>query len=43
MNTKMVSEARISPRSTVDEGADAIVELATMPLGEDTSGAFFDA
>jgi NAD(P)-dependent dehydrogenase (short-subunit alcohol dehydrogenase family) len=42
MKTKMVAEARLAPRSTVDEGADAIVYLATSPDVEAASGEFFD-
>jgi NAD(P)-dependent dehydrogenase (short-subunit alcohol dehydrogenase family) len=42
MNTKMVAEAGIQPHSTVEEGADAILYLATSPELEGTSGAFFD-
>ena len=42
MNTKMVTEAGIQPRSTVEEGADAIVHLGTAPELEGRTGAFFD-
>jgi NAD(P)-dependent dehydrogenase (short-subunit alcohol dehydrogenase family) len=42
MNTKMVTEAGIQPRSNAGDGADAIVHLATAPGLEGTSGAFFD-
>jgi NAD(P)-dependent dehydrogenase (short-subunit alcohol dehydrogenase family) len=42
MNTKMVSEARIRPHSTVEEGADAIFYLATSPDLDGVSGRFFD-
>jgi NAD(P)-dependent dehydrogenase (short-subunit alcohol dehydrogenase family) len=42
MNTKMVTEAGIQPRSSAAEGADAIVHLATAPEFDGTSGAFFD-
>jgi NAD(P)-dependent dehydrogenase (short-subunit alcohol dehydrogenase family) len=42
MNTKMVLEAAVRPQSTVEEGADAILHLATSPDVEDTSGRFFD-
>jgi NAD(P)-dependent dehydrogenase (short-subunit alcohol dehydrogenase family) len=41
MNTKMVTEAGIEPRSAVEEGADAIVQLATSPELEGRTGAFF--
>jgi NAD(P)-dependent dehydrogenase (short-subunit alcohol dehydrogenase family) len=42
MNTKMVSEARLRPRSTVEEGADAILHVATSPELEGVSGRFFE-
>lgn len=42
MNTKMVSEAGVRPRSTVEEGADAILHVATSPALEDVSGRFFE-
>jgi len=42
MNTKMVSEAGFGPQSTVEEGADAILHLATSPDLEGVSGRFFD-
>ncbi len=42
MNTKMVSEAGIRPRSTVEEGAEAILQLATSPDLDGVSGRFFD-
>jgi NAD(P)-dependent dehydrogenase (short-subunit alcohol dehydrogenase family) len=42
MNTRMVTEARIQPRHTVEDGADAILHLATASELEGTSGAFFD-
>jgi NAD(P)-dependent dehydrogenase (short-subunit alcohol dehydrogenase family) len=42
MNTKMVSEAGIEPRTSVEQGAEATVRLATAPELEDTSGVFFD-
>jgi NAD(P)-dependent dehydrogenase (short-subunit alcohol dehydrogenase family) len=40
MATTMVREAGVEPRSTVDEGATAVVHLATAPDLE--SGAYFD-
>ncbi len=42
MNTRMVTEAGIQPRHTVEDGADAILHLATASGLESTSGAFFD-
>jgi NAD(P)-dependent dehydrogenase (short-subunit alcohol dehydrogenase family) len=42
MNTKMVSEAGIRPHNTVDQGADAILNLATSPALQGISGRFFD-
>jgi hypothetical protein len=42
MNTKMVAEAGLQSHSSVEQGADAIVHLATSPEFHDTSGAFFD-
>lgn len=42
MNTKMVSQAGARPQSTVEEGADAILHLATSPDVEGISGRFFD-
>lgn len=42
MNTKMVAQAGLRARSTVEEGAEAILELATSPELEGTSGQFFD-
>jgi NAD(P)-dependent dehydrogenase (short-subunit alcohol dehydrogenase family) len=42
MNTKMVSEAGIRSQSTVEEGAGAIVHLATTPDLENVSGRYFD-
>jgi NAD(P)-dependent dehydrogenase (short-subunit alcohol dehydrogenase family) len=42
MNTKMVSETELQPRSTVEEGADAILHLATSPELEGISGRFFE-
>jgi NAD(P)-dependent dehydrogenase (short-subunit alcohol dehydrogenase family) len=42
MNTKMVTEAGIQPKSTVEEGADAILRLAMSPDFEGVSGRFFD-
>jgi NAD(P)-dependent dehydrogenase (short-subunit alcohol dehydrogenase family) len=42
MNTKMVLEAGIQPHSKVEEGADAVVHLATSSELEGRSGVFFD-
>jgi len=38
----MVTEAGVHPQSSVEEGADAILRLATSPDVELVSGAFFD-
>jgi NAD(P)-dependent dehydrogenase (short-subunit alcohol dehydrogenase family) len=42
MDTKMVAQAGLRPQSSVDEGADAIVHLATSPELDGVSGRFFD-
>lgn len=42
MDTTMVHEWGISPHSTVGEGADAIMNLATSPALEDRSGLYFN-
>jgi NAD(P)-dependent dehydrogenase (short-subunit alcohol dehydrogenase family) len=42
MATTMVREAGVSPWSTVEEGAAAIVQLATSPKLEGRSGLYFD-
>ena len=42
MNTKMVSEAGLRSRSTVESGADAILHVATSPELEGISGRFFE-
>jgi NAD(P)-dependent dehydrogenase (short-subunit alcohol dehydrogenase family) len=42
MNTKMVVEAGLPPQSRMDEGADAIVHLATSRALDGISGRFFD-
>jgi NAD(P)-dependent dehydrogenase (short-subunit alcohol dehydrogenase family) len=42
MNTKMVTEAGLRPQSTVEQGADAIFQLATTPEFEGVSGRFYD-
>jgi NAD(P)-dependent dehydrogenase (short-subunit alcohol dehydrogenase family) len=42
MNTKMVTEMGVRPTSRVDEGADAILHVATSPKLEGVSGVFFD-
>ena len=42
MNTRMVTEAGMQPQHTVEDGADAILHLATASELEGTSGAFFD-
>lgn len=42
MNTKMVTEAGFRPRTPVEEGAEAILHVATSPELEGVSGRFFD-
>jgi NAD(P)-dependent dehydrogenase (short-subunit alcohol dehydrogenase family) len=42
MDTAMVREAGIAPWSTVEEGADAILNLATSPALEGRSGLYFN-
>jgi len=42
MATTMVREAGVAPRSSVDEGASAILYLATSPALEGRSGLYFD-
>lgn len=42
MNTKIVIEGGNAPRSTVEEGAHAIVYVATSPELETVTGAYFD-
>jgi len=42
MDTAMVRDDGISPRSTVDEGADAILRLATFDQMEGRTGLYFD-
>ncbi len=42
MNTTMVRDAGISPVSTVEEGADAILNLAVSPDLEGRTGLYFD-
>jgi NAD(P)-dependent dehydrogenase (short-subunit alcohol dehydrogenase family) len=42
MNTTMVRQAGASPWSTVEEGAEAIIHLATSPALAKTTGRFFD-
>ena len=41
MDTTMVRESGVSPLSTVDEGADAILQLAVAPELEGRSGLYF--
>jgi NAD(P)-dependent dehydrogenase (short-subunit alcohol dehydrogenase family) len=40
MNTDMVLEAGIRPRATIDEGADAVMQLVTME--DPSNGQYFD-
>ena len=42
MDTTMVREGGISPRSTVAQGAEAILELAVSPALEGRTGHYFD-
>jgi hypothetical protein len=42
MNTTMVTEMGVRPTSRVEEGADAILHLATSPKLDGVSGVFFD-
>jgi NAD(P)-dependent dehydrogenase (short-subunit alcohol dehydrogenase family) len=42
MNTNMVIEAGYAPTSSVDEGADAILQLAAAPELEGKTGRYFD-
>ncbi|MGH6899165.1 MAG: SDR family NAD(P)-dependent oxidoreductase [Geminicoccaceae bacterium] len=42
MNTSMVRAAGITPRGTVEEGAEAILNLATSPALEGRSGLYFN-
>jgi NAD(P)-dependent dehydrogenase (short-subunit alcohol dehydrogenase family) len=42
MNTRMVRQAGVTPWSTVEEGAEAIIHLATSPALAKTTGWFFN-
>ena len=42
MATTMVREAGVSPISTVEEGADAILNLVVSPALEGRSGLYFN-
>ena len=42
MATTMVRESGVTPWSTVEEGAEAILNLASRPLVEGRSGRYFD-
>ncbi|WP_296746787.1 SDR family NAD(P)-dependent oxidoreductase [Mesorhizobium sp.] len=42
MDTTMVRQAGVTPWSSVETGADAILNLATSPALEDRSGLYFD-
>jgi NAD(P)-dependent dehydrogenase (short-subunit alcohol dehydrogenase family) len=42
MNTKIVAESAIKPVSSVEEGADAILYVATSPDVEGRTGVYFD-
>jgi NAD(P)-dependent dehydrogenase (short-subunit alcohol dehydrogenase family) len=42
MNTTMVRQAGVTPRSSVEQGAEAILNLAISPALEGRSGLYFD-
>ncbi|HZT18634.1 MAG TPA: hypothetical protein VFA23_04480, partial [Dongiaceae bacterium] len=42
MNTTMVHQAGIAPVSTVEQGAEAILNLAAGPATEGRTGVFYD-
>lgn len=42
MHTDMVAEAQIAPRTSVEEGTNAVMHVATSPALEGVSGEFFD-
>jgi len=42
MNTTMVSQAGVSPMSRVEDGAEAILQLAVSPAIEGRSGLYFN-
>jgi NAD(P)-dependent dehydrogenase (short-subunit alcohol dehydrogenase family) len=42
MNTSMVRRAGVTPVSTVEEGAQAILNLATSPAVEGQTGLYFN-
>ena len=42
MNTTMVRQSGATPMSTVDEGADAILKLATSVATDGRSGLYFN-
>lgn len=42
MDTHMVHEAGTAPTSTVEEGVQAVLNLAVGPAGEETTGGYFD-
>jgi NAD(P)-dependent dehydrogenase (short-subunit alcohol dehydrogenase family) len=42
MNTTMVRQASVTPRSSVEQGAEAILNLATSPTLDGRSGLYFD-
>ena len=42
MDTSMVRRAGVRPLSTVEEGARAILNLATSPAGEGQTGLYFN-
>jgi hypothetical protein len=41
MNTTMVRRAGVTPISTVEQGAEAILNLAVSPAPADRSGVYF--
>jgi NAD(P)-dependent dehydrogenase (short-subunit alcohol dehydrogenase family) len=42
MNTTMVRQAGVTPRSSVEQGAEAILNLTTSPTLDGRSGLYFD-
>jgi hypothetical protein len=42
MNTTMVRQAGVTPRSSVEQGAEAILNLAASPALDGRSGLYFD-
>jgi hypothetical protein len=42
MDTTMVRQAGVTPRSSVEEGAEAILNLAVSPALQESSGIYFE-